>query len=40
MGLPKSKTSDSVKYDSILILIDCFIKLVRYYLVYKIINTI
>ena len=39
MGLPKSKTSDGVEYDSILILIDHFTKLVCYYPVYKIINT-
>jgi len=38
MDLPKSKTTNSVKYNSIFILIDRFIKLVRYYLVYKIIN--
>jgi hypothetical protein len=40
MGLSKSKTSDGVKYDSVLVLIDYFIKLVHYYLVYKIIDTI
>jgi hypothetical protein len=39
MGFPKSKTSDGVEYDSILILIDCFIKLVHYYPIYKIIDT-
>ena len=38
MGLPKSKTSDGVEYDSVLILIDCFMKLVCYYLIYKIID--
>ena len=38
MDLPKSTTPDSIEYNSILILIDCFIKLVRYYLVYKTIN--
>ena len=36
----KSITPDSVKYNSILILINCFIKLIYYYLVCKIINTI
>ena len=40
MDLPKSKTSNSVEYNSVLILIDRFIKLVRYYLVRKIINAI
>ena len=39
MDLPKSKTPNSVEYNSILILIDHFIKLVRYYLIRKIINT-
>jgi len=38
MDLPKSKTPNSVEYNSILILIDHFIKLVRYYPVRKIIN--
>ena len=38
MDFPKSITPDGIKYDSILILIDHFIKLVHYYLVYKIIN--
>ena len=38
MDLPKSKTPNSIEYNSVLILIDRFIKLVRYYLVYKIIN--
>ena len=40
MDLLESKTPNSVEYNSILVLIDRFIKLVRYYLVYKIINTI
>jgi len=38
MDLLKFKTPNSIEYNSILILIDRFIKLVRYYLVYKIIN--
>jgi len=38
MDLPKSKTPNSVECNSILVLIDRFIKLVCYYLVYKIIN--
>ena len=38
MNLPKSKTPNGVEYNSVLILIDRFIKLVRYYLVYKIID--
>jgi len=38
MDLPKSKTPNSIEYNSVLILIDYFIKLVRYYLVYKTIN--
>ena len=40
MDFSKSITPNSIKYNSILILIDCFIKLVHYYLVYKIINII
>jgi len=40
MNLPESKTPNSVEYNSILVLIDHFIKLVRYYLVRKIINAI
>jgi len=40
MDLLESKTPNSVEYNSVLILIDRFIKLVRYYLVRKIINTI
>ena len=39
MDLLEFKTSNSVEYNSILVLIDRFIKLVHYYLVYKIINT-
>ena len=38
MDLFKSKTPNSVEYNSVLVLIDRFIKLVRYYLVCKIIN--
>jgi len=38
MDLLEFKTPNSVKYNSILVLIDHFIKLVRYYLVRKIIN--
>jgi len=38
MDLLESKTPNGVEYNSVLILIDRFIKLVRYYLVYKIIN--
>ena len=38
MDLPKSTTFNSVEYNSVLILINCFIKLIRYYLVYKIID--
>ena len=38
MDLPKSITPNSIEYNSVLILIDCFIKLVYYYLVYKTIN--
>ena len=33
-------TFNGIEYDSIFVLIDCFIKLVYYYLVYKIINVI
>jgi len=40
MDLLESKTPNGVEYNSVLILIDRFIKLVRYYLVYKIINAI
>jgi hypothetical protein len=40
IDLLESKTSNSVEYNSVLILIDHFIKLVYYYLVYKTINTI
>jgi len=39
MDLLESKTPNSVEYNSILIFIDYFIKLVHYYLIYKIINT-
>jgi hypothetical protein len=38
MDLPESKTPNSVEYNSILVLIGRFIKLVYYYLVHKIIN--
>ena len=38
MDLLESKTPNSIEYNSVLILIDYFIKLVRYYLVCKIIN--
>jgi len=38
IDLPKSKTPNSIKYNPVLTLIDRFIKLIRYYLVYKIIN--
>ena len=38
MDLPESITSDSVEYDSVLVLIDRFMKLVRYYSVCKIID--
>jgi hypothetical protein len=40
MGLPKFKISDSIEYDSILVFIDCFTKLVHYYLIYKTIDII
>jgi len=40
MDLPKSKTSNGVEYNSVLVLIDCFIKLVRYSLMRKTINAI
>jgi len=39
MNFPKSKTPNSIECNSVLVLIDHFIKLVRYYPVYKIINT-
>jgi len=39
MDLLESKTPNGIEYNSVLILIDRFIKLVRYYLVRKIINT-
>ena len=35
----KFKTFNSVKYNFIFIFIDYFIKLIHYYLIYKIINT-
>ena len=38
MDLLESKTPNSAEYNSVLILIDRFIKLVRYYPVRKIIN--
>jgi len=38
MDLLESKTPNSIKYNSVFVLIDYFIKLVHYYLVYKIIN--
>ena len=39
MDFPKSTTSNSIEYNSILILINRFIKLIHYYPVYKIIDT-
>jgi len=38
MDFPESKTPNGVEYNSVLVLVDRFIKLVRYYLVYKIID--
>ena len=38
MDLLEFKTPNSIEYNSVLILINRFIKLVHYYLVYKIIN--
>ena len=40
MDFPKFITPNSIKYNSILVLIDRFIKLVYYYLVYKTIDAI
>jgi len=38
MDLPKSKTPNNMEHNSVFIFIDRIIKLVRYYLVRKIIN--
>ena len=40
MGLPKSTTPNSIKYNFILVLIDYFIKLIYYYPVRKTIDVI
>ena len=38
MDLPESTTSNNIEYNSVLVLIDYFMKLVHYYPVYKTID--